>query len=122
MTAVRLSSSSTAAAEDASALVERADGPALEVRELEEILGVLQKHSGDREEAADVVGLYMDPPDNAVVHSVDAKTQMQALDRTQPLLPLRPGQVAWRTHDYTRHGAASLYAGFDVARARCWAR
>lgn len=63
----------------------------------------------------DVVGLYLDPPDNAVVLSVDEKTQIQALDRTQPMLPLRPGQVERRTHDYVRHGTRSLYAAFDVA-------
>src|SRR5438046_10209724 len=68
------------------------------------------------EKVTDVVGLYMDPPDNAVVLSVDEKTQMQALDRTQPMLPLRPGQIARRTHDYTRNGTASLYAAFDVAK------
>src|SRR5947208_9507742 len=70
------------------------------------------------EKVTDVVGLYMDPPDNAVVLSVDEKTQMQALDRTQPMLPLRPGQIARRTHDYTRHGTASLYAAFDVATGK----
>src|SRR2546426_9983798 len=70
------------------------------------------------EKVTDVVGLYMVPPDNAVVLSVDEKTQMQALDRTQPLLPMRPGQIARRTHDYTRHGPASLYAAFDVATGK----
>jgi transposase len=67
------------------------------------------------EKVLDVVGLYLQPPDNAMVLSVDEKTQIQALDRTQPLLPLRPGQVERRTHDYKRHGTASLYAAFDVA-------
>ena len=67
------------------------------------------------EKVIDVVGLYMDPPTNAVVLSVDEKTQIQALDRTQPMLPLRPGQIERRTHDYKRHGTASLYAAFDVA-------
>ena len=52
----------------------------------------------------DVVGLYLDPPDGAVVLCVDEKTQIQALDRTQPQLPMRPGQVERHTHDYTRHG------------------
>jgi len=66
------------------------------------------------EKVVDVVGLYMNPPENAVVLSVDEKTQIQALDRTQPMLPLRPGQVERRTHDYKRHGTASLYAAFDV--------
>ena len=67
------------------------------------------------EKVIDVVGLYLDPPDNALVLSVDEKTQIQALDRTQPLLPLRPGQIERRTHDYKRHGTVSLYAAFDVA-------
>ena len=76
------------------------------------------KISNDPEFAAkvrDVVGLYMNPPDNALVLSVDEKTQIQALDRTQPLLQLKPGQVERRTHDYKRHGTASLYAAFDIA-------
>lgn len=67
------------------------------------------------EKVIDVVGLYLDPPENAMVLSVDEKTQIQALDRTQPLLPLRPGQIERRTHDYKRHGTTSLYAAFDVA-------
>jgi transposase len=62
----------------------------------------------------DVVGLYMDPPDNALVLSVDEKTQIQALDRTQPMLPLKPGQIERRTHDYKRNGTTSLYAAFDI--------
>lgn len=67
------------------------------------------------EKVQDVVGLYLDPPDKAMVLSVDEKTQIQALDRTQPLLQLRPGQVERRTHDYKRNGTRSLYAAFDVA-------
>ena len=70
------------------------------------------------EKVVDVVGLYMHPPDNAVVLSVDEKTQIQALDRTQPMLQLRPGQVERRTHDYKRHGTASLYAAFDIATGK----
>ncbi|MGH8383466.1 IS630 family transposase [Pseudomonas sp.] len=66
------------------------------------------------DKVVDVVGLYLNPPDNALVLSVDEKTQIQALDRTQPMLPLRPGQIERRTHDYKRHGAASLYAAFDI--------
>ena len=66
------------------------------------------------QKVVDVVGLYMNPPDNAVVLSVDEKTQIQALDRTQPQLPLRPGQIERRTHDYKRHGTANLYAAFDI--------
>jgi transposase len=62
----------------------------------------------------DIVGLYMNPPDHAVVLCVDEKAQIQALDRTQPLLPMRPGQVERRTHDYTRHGTTSLFAALDI--------
>lgn len=61
-----------------------------------------------------MVGLYLNPLDNALVLSVDEKTQIQALDRTQPMLPLSPGQIERRTHDYKRRGAASLYAAFDI--------
>ena len=67
------------------------------------------------EKVVDVVGLYLNPPDNAVVLSVVEKTPIQALDRTQPMLPLRPGQIERRTHDYKQHGTASLYAAFNVA-------
>jgi transposase len=70
----------------------------------------------------DVVGLYLDPPDNALVLSVDEKTQIQALDRTQPMLPLRPGQIERRTHDYKRHGTRSLYAAFDLATGKVTGR
>lgn len=63
----------------------------------------------------DVVGLYLDPPERAIVLSVDEKTQIQALDRTQPMLPLRPGQVERRTHDYKRNGITSLFAALNVA-------
>jgi transposase-like protein/transposase len=66
----------------------------------------------------DVVGLYMDPPDGAIVLSVDEKTQIQALDRTQPMLPMRPGQVERHTHDYTRHGTTSLFAALEVGTGR----
>ena len=66
------------------------------------------------EKVVDVVGLYLNPPDNAMVLSVDEKTQIQALDRTQPMLQLRPGQIERRTHDYKRHGTTSLYAAFDI--------
>ncbi len=74
----------------------------------------------------DVVGLYMAPPDRALVLCVDEKSQIQALDRTQPLLPMRPGQVERRSHDYKRHGTTSLFAALDVATGRvigkCFAR
>ena len=56
----------------------------------------------------------MNPHDNAIVLSVDEKTQIQALDRTQPILPLKPGQTEHRTHDYKRNGTRSLYAAFDI--------
>jgi hypothetical protein len=58
----------------------------------------------------DVVGLYLDPPDRALVLCIDEKSQIQALDRTQPLLPMRHGQAERRTHDYKRHGTTSLFA------------
>jgi transposase len=67
------------------------------------------------EKIHDVVGLYLDPPMNAVVLSLDEKTQIQALSRTQPLLPLRPGLPARQTHDYRRNGLTSLYAALEVA-------
>jgi transposase len=66
----------------------------------------------------DIVGLYLNPPDKALVLCVDEKAQIQALDRTQPLLPMRPGQVELRTHDYKRHGTTSLFAAFDAASGR----
>ena len=67
------------------------------------------------EKVRDIVGLYMNPPDRALVLCVDEKSQIQALDRTQPLLPMRPGQVERRTHDYSRHGTTSLFAALDVS-------
>ena len=67
------------------------------------------------EKVRDIIGLYLDPPDRALVLCVDEKSQIQALDRTQPMLPLRPGQVERRTHDYRRHGTTSLFAALDVA-------
>jgi transposase len=70
----------------------------------------------------DVVGLYLSPPANALVLSVDEKTQVQALDHTAPLLPLKPGQVERRTHDYTRHGTTSLFAALNVATGHVLAR
>ena len=63
----------------------------------------------------DVVGLYMSPPDHALVLCVDEKSQCQALDRSQPLLPMRPGKSERRTHDYFRHGTTSLFAALDIA-------
>jgi transposase len=66
------------------------------------------------EKVRDIVGLYLDPPERALVLCVDEKTQIQALDRTQPLLPMRPGQAERRTHDYERHGVTTLFAALDV--------
>src|SRR5919109_1572880 len=66
----------------------------------------------------DVVGLYLAPPDNAVVVSVDEKSQVQALDRTAPMLPLRPGLAERRTHDYKRHGTTTLFAALEVATGK----
>jgi len=63
----------------------------------------------------DIVGLYLDPPTKALVLCVDEKSQIQALDRTQPLLPLAPGIPARRTHDYMRHGTTTLFAALDIA-------
>ncbi len=62
-----------------------------------------------------IVRLYMNPPQHALVPCVDEKSQIQALDRTAPLLPMRPGQIERRTHDYTRHGTTSLFAALDTA-------
>jgi len=74
----------------------------------------------------DVVGLYLAPPAQAIVLCVDEKSQIQALDRSQPMLPMRPGQAARRSHDYTRHGTTSLFAALDIATGRvigkCFAR
>jgi hypothetical protein len=67
------------------------------------------------EKVRDIVGLYLDPPDKALVVWVDEKSQIQALDRTQPMLPMRPGQPERRTHDYERHGTTTLFAGFIAA-------
>ena len=67
------------------------------------------------EKVRDIVGLYLHPPERAVVLCVDEKSQIQALDRSQPLLPLRPGLAERRTHDYKRHGTTSLFAALNVA-------
>ena len=66
----------------------------------------------------DVVGLYVSPPAHAIVLCVDEKSQIQALDRSQPMLPMRPGQPARRSHDYKRHGITSLFAALDIATGR----
>lgn len=70
------------------------------------------------EKIIDVVGLYLNPPDNAVVLCLDEKTQIQALNRTQPELPLRPGLPARQTHDYRRNGVVSLFAALEVASGK----
>jgi putative transposase len=67
------------------------------------------------EKVRDIVGLYLNPPDKAVVLCVDEKTQVQALDRTQPVLPMGLGYVEGVTHDYIRHGTTTLFAALDVA-------
>ncbi len=78
------------------------------------------------EKVRDVVGLYLDPPTNAVVLCVDEKSQIQALNRTQPILPMRPGQLERRTPEYERNGTTSLFAALDVATGgvigRCFRR
>jgi len=78
------------------------------------------------EKVRDVVGLYLNPPDRALVLSVDEKSQIQALNRTQPILPLRPGTAERRTADYERHGTTSLFAALDVKTGkvigRCYPR
>ena len=66
------------------------------------------------EKVTDIVGLYLDPPERAVVLCVDEKSQIQALDRTQPGLPLKRGRAATMTHDYKRHGTTTLFAALDV--------
>ncbi|MBV9134717.1 MAG: hypothetical protein JO318_18570 [Chloroflexi bacterium] len=67
------------------------------------------------EKVRDTVGLYLNPPERALVLCADEKSQIQALDRSQPTLPMRPGQVERRTYDYKRHGTTPLFAALDVA-------
>ena len=78
------------------------------------------------EKVQDIVGLYLNPPDKALVFSVDEKSQIQALDRTQPGLPLKKGRCGTMTHDYKRHGTTTLFAALDVATGKvigqCMAR
>ena len=92
----------------------------------------LQPHRSERfklsrdplfvDKVRDVVGLYLNPPDRALVLCVDEKSQVQALDRTQPVFPLLPGQAERQTHDYTRHGTTSLFAALDVATGQVTAK
>lgn len=70
------------------------------------------------EKVRDIVGLYLDPPQKAVVLCVDEKSQTQALERSQPVRPLKPGQAERQTHDYVRHGTLSLFAAYDTTTGR----
>jgi len=70
------------------------------------------------EKVRDIVGLYLNPPDHAIVICLDEKSQVQALDRTRPLLPMRPGIPARQSHDYIRHGTTSLFAALEVATGK----
>jgi transposase len=79
------------------------------------------KLSSDRrfeEKVRDIVGLYLNPPDRALVLCVDEKSQIQALDRTAPILPLRPGLPERQTHDYQRHGTTTLFAAFNILNGK----
>jgi len=83
------------------------------------------KYSRDpalEDKVRDVVGLYLAPPERAIVLSVDEKTQIQALDRTQPMLPMKPGQVERHTHDYKRHGTTCLFAALEVGTGQVTAQ
>src|SRR5258708_40066072 len=70
------------------------------------------------EKVRDIVGLYLNPPERALVLCADEKSQIQALDRTQPIFPMRPGTPELRTHDYRRHGTTSLFAALDGATGK----
>ncbi len=70
------------------------------------------------EKVRDVVGLYLSPPDRTLVQCVDEKSQIQALDRTAPILPLRPGLPEGQTHDYQRHGTTTLFAAFNILNGK----
>src|SRR5271165_1554666 len=78
----------------------------------------LSKDPKLEEKVRDIVGLYLNPPDRALVLSVDEKTQIQALDRTAPILPLRPGLPQRQTHDYQRHGTTTLFAAFNILNGK----
>ena len=75
----------------------------------------ISKDPGFEEKLVDVAGLYMDPPERVVVFSFDEETQVQALDRTQPRLPLKPGRAGTMTHDYKQNGTTDLFAALKVA-------
>jgi len=78
----------------------------------------LSKDPQFEEKVRDIVGLYLDPPDRALVLCVDEKSQIQALDRTAPILPLRPGLPERQTHDYKRHGTTTLFAAFNILNGK----
>jgi hypothetical protein len=78
----------------------------------------LSNHPKFEDKVRDVVGLYLDPPDRALVLCVDEKSQIQALDRTAPILPLRPGLPERQTHDYKRHGTTTLFAAFNILNGK----
>jgi transposase len=78
----------------------------------------LSKDPKFEEKVRDIVGLYLNPPDRALVLCVDEKSQMQALDRTAPILPLRPGLPERQTHDYQRHGTTTLFAAFNILNGK----
>ena len=78
----------------------------------------LSKDPHFEEKVRDVVGLYLNPPDRALVLCVDEKSQIQALDRTAPILPLRPGLPERQTHDYKRHGTTTLFAAFNILNGK----
>jgi transposase len=78
----------------------------------------ISNHPKFEEKVRDVVGLYLDPPDRALVLCVDEKSQIQALDRTAPILPLRPGLPERQTHDYKRYGTTTLFAAFNILNGK----
>lgn len=82
----------------------------------------ISNHPKFEEKVRDVVGLYLNPPDRALVLSVDEKSQIQALDRTAPILPLRPGLPERQTHDYKRHGTTTLFAAFNILNGKVLGR
>ena len=86
------------------------------------VVPVLHRPASWSAKVIDVVGLYLAPPENAVVLCVDEKSQIQALDRTAPILPLQPGLAERRSHDYVRHGTTTLFAALEIATGKVTAR
>ena len=82
------------------------------------VVFALSRDRDNEKKVRDIVGLYLSPPERALVLCVDEKSQIQALDRSRPLLPMRPGQVERRTHDYMRHGTTTLFAALDIATGK----